>query len=162
MILAEVEGNDLAAILGFLYTGSVAVPQARLEAFSSTADALKIRIPPLPHALKAQTSSDVNNSRYKSLALTHEDVTQNTEQVGLNLKIINKTNCLRRLLMSSNKDNILEKNSNNTYSKLKSYVANRVIASPWCQFVQPYHLPKIQPILKNNESSSRSCVSKNL
>ncbi|XP_008555602.1 zinc finger protein 415 [Microplitis demolitor] len=157
MILAEVEGNDLAAILGFLYTGSVAVPQARLEAFSSTADALKIRIPPLPHALKAQTSSDVNNSRYKSLALTHEDVTQNTEQVGLNLKIINKTNCLRRLLMSSNKDNILEKNSNNTYSKLKSYVANRVIASPWCQFVQPYHLPKIQPILKNNESSSRSC-----
>ncbi|KAH0564705.1 hypothetical protein KQX54_013518 [Cotesia glomerata] len=107
MILAEVEGNDLASILGFLYTGSVAVPQARLEAFSSTADALKIRIPPLPHALKAQTVSDAkNNSSYKSYA--HVDLPEDCQEV-----------------------------------------ANRVIASPWSQLVQP----KFQPILKNKSSN---------
>ncbi|XP_074112847.1 uncharacterized protein LOC141536308 isoform X2 [Cotesia typhae] len=156
MILAEVEGNDLASILGFLYTGSVAVPQARLEAFSSTADALKIRIPPLPYALKAQTLSDAkNNLSYKSYA--HVDRPEDCQQVGLNLKIINKTHCLRRLLMSphqeisdnNNINSIHCNNDNNSFNKLKSYVANRVIASPWSQLVQP----KFQPILKNKSSN---------
>ncbi|KAK0179765.1 hypothetical protein PV327_005486 [Microctonus hyperodae] len=173
VILAEVEANDLEAILSFLYTGSAIVPKARLEAFSSAADALKIKIPPLPLALTLPNNSSIghfNDSNYfenqsnivENNNLNHliNDVNDNyTENVGLNLKIV-PTECIRKLLSSQNynQDNIddycinlkLPEVSSREVVKLKSHVANRVIASPWCQLAMPYHLPKIQPIIQQN------------
>lgn len=110
VILAEVEGNDLAAILGFLYTGTAEVPEARLEAFSSTADALRITIPPLPPALTLPESPKNPNKYHQHFDchLNNEDkipmdltttprVTANHTDVGLNLKI-ERMDCLRQLL----------------------------------------------------------------
>nr|XP_012150707.1 PREDICTED: zinc finger and BTB domain-containing protein 49 [Megachile rotundata]XP_012150708.1 PREDICTED: zinc finger and BTB domain-containing protein 49 [Megachile rotundata]XP_012150709.1 PREDICTED: zinc finger and BTB domain-containing protein 49 [Megachile rotundata]XP_012150710.1 PREDICTED: zinc finger and BTB domain-containing protein 49 [Megachile rotundata]XP_012150711.1 PREDICTED: zinc finger and BTB domain-containing protein 49 [Megachile rotundata]XP_012150712.1 PREDICTED: zinc len=48
VILAEVEAPELAAILGFVYTGSATVPRLRLNAFLRAAEALRIRLPPVP------------------------------------------------------------------------------------------------------------------
>ncbi|CAK9818905.1 Zinc finger protein 782 [Anthophora quadrimaculata] len=48
VILAEVEAPELAAILGFVYTGSATVPRPRLNAFLHAAEALHIRLPPVP------------------------------------------------------------------------------------------------------------------
>lgn len=185
MILAEVEGNDLEAILGFLYTGSAIVPKARLEAFSSAADALRIKIPPLPLALTLPNNSSIghfNDSNYlqnqsinvenNNLNRLINDVNDNyTEEVGLNLKIVS-TECIRKLLSSQNysQNNIddccmnlkLPEISSREVVKLKSHVANRVIASPWCQLAMPYHLPKIQPIVQRNNhllSIENNCVS---
>ncbi|XP_024943958.1 zinc finger protein 569 isoform X2 [Cephus cinctus] len=72
IILAEVEGPELAAILGFVYTGSAAVPKGRLDAFLRAAKALSIRLPPLPEMitscmddLKVEDFKDVKvNARY--------------------------------------------------------------------------------------------------
>ncbi|XP_034948258.1 zinc finger protein 595 [Chelonus insularis] len=161
VILAEVEGNDLAAILGFLYTGSTAVPSARLEAFSSTADALRIRIPPLPRVLKNQRISENikdHSKVYDYLSSTQElevreTMVQKEDENGLNLKM-DKTICLRRLLMSDNinKNKMLPRE----IVKFKSHVANRVFASPWCQLVRPYHSPKSRVILQNSESCCKN------
>lgn len=52
VILAEVEGPELAAILGFVYTGNATVPRPRLNAFLRAAEALHIRLPPLPIVMK--------------------------------------------------------------------------------------------------------------
>ncbi|XP_033334351.2 uncharacterized protein LOC117225141 [Megalopta genalis] len=51
VILAEVEAPELAAILGFVYTGSATVPRPRLQAFLRAAEALRIRLPPVPLAM---------------------------------------------------------------------------------------------------------------
>ncbi|XP_076299569.1 uncharacterized protein LOC143218322 [Lasioglossum baleicum] len=51
VILAEVEAPELAAILGFVYTGSATVPRPRLHAFLRAAEALRIRLPPVPLAM---------------------------------------------------------------------------------------------------------------
>ncbi|XP_076238172.1 uncharacterized protein LOC143181561 [Calliopsis andreniformis] len=48
VILAEVEAPELAAILGFVYTGSATVSRPRLNAFLHAAEALHIRLPPVP------------------------------------------------------------------------------------------------------------------
>ena len=48
VILAEVEAPELAALLGFVYTGSATVPRPRLNAFLHAAEALHIRLPPVP------------------------------------------------------------------------------------------------------------------
>ncbi|XP_015436209.1 PREDICTED: uncharacterized protein LOC107191636 [Dufourea novaeangliae] len=48
VILAEVEAPELAAILGFVYTGTATVPRPRLNAFLHAAEALHIRLPPVP------------------------------------------------------------------------------------------------------------------
>lgn len=48
VILAEVEAPELAALLGFIYTGSTTVPRVRLDAFLRAAEALRIRLPPVP------------------------------------------------------------------------------------------------------------------
>lgn len=45
IILAEVEGPELSAILGFVYTGSATIPKSRLEAFTRAAETLHVRIP---------------------------------------------------------------------------------------------------------------------
>ena len=52
VILAEVEGPELAAILGFVYTGNATVPRLRLNEFLRAAEALHIRLPPLPVVMK--------------------------------------------------------------------------------------------------------------
>ena len=52
VILAEMEGPELAAILGFVYTGSATVPRPRLNAFLRAAETLHIRLPPLPVVMK--------------------------------------------------------------------------------------------------------------
>lgn len=48
VILAEVEAPELAALLGFVYTGSATVPRMRLDAFLRAAEALRIRLPSVP------------------------------------------------------------------------------------------------------------------
>ncbi|XP_011146613.2 myoneurin-like [Harpegnathos saltator] len=48
VILAEVEAPELAALLGFVYTGSATVPRVRLDAFLRAAEALRIQLPPVP------------------------------------------------------------------------------------------------------------------
>ncbi|EFN68751.1 Zinc finger protein 782, partial [Camponotus floridanus] len=48
VILAEMEAPELAALLGFVYTGSVTVPRMRLDAFLRAAETLRIRLPPVP------------------------------------------------------------------------------------------------------------------
>lgn len=48
MILAEVEAPELAALLGFVYTGSATVPRMRLDAFLRAAEALRIQLPSMP------------------------------------------------------------------------------------------------------------------
>lgn len=48
VILAGVEAPELAAILGFVYTGSATVPRPRLNAFLHAAEALHIALPPVP------------------------------------------------------------------------------------------------------------------
>lgn len=48
VILAGVEAPELAAILGFVYTGSATVPRPRLDAFLHAAEALHIALPPVP------------------------------------------------------------------------------------------------------------------
>ncbi|XP_012285134.1 B-cell lymphoma 6 protein [Orussus abietinus] len=53
VILAEVEGPELAAILGFVYTGSATVPRPRLDAFLRAAETLHIQLPPLPGLMKS-------------------------------------------------------------------------------------------------------------
>ncbi|XP_031779700.1 zinc finger protein 449 isoform X2 [Nasonia vitripennis] len=52
VILADIEGPELAALLGFVYTGSATVPRARLEAFLRAAEALRIRLPTAPPELQ--------------------------------------------------------------------------------------------------------------
>ncbi|XP_012224560.1 uncharacterized protein [Linepithema humile] len=48
VILAETEAPELAALLGFIYTGSVTIPRVRLNAFLHAAETLRIRLPPVP------------------------------------------------------------------------------------------------------------------
>lgn len=48
VILAEMEAPELAALLGFVYTGSATVPRMRLDAFLRAAETLRIRLPPVP------------------------------------------------------------------------------------------------------------------
>ncbi|KAL6448221.1 hypothetical protein ACFW04_000308 [Cataglyphis niger] len=48
VILAEMEAPELAALLGFVYTGSATVPRVRLDAFLRAAETLRIRLPPVP------------------------------------------------------------------------------------------------------------------
>ncbi|XP_029171861.1 zinc finger protein 236-like [Nylanderia fulva] len=48
VILAETEAPELAALLGFVYTGSATVPRMRLDAFLRAAETLRIRLPPVP------------------------------------------------------------------------------------------------------------------
>lgn len=52
VILADIEGPELAALLGFVYTGSATVPRGRLEAFLRAAEALRIRLPTAPPELQ--------------------------------------------------------------------------------------------------------------
>lgn len=48
VILAETEAPELAALLGFVYTGNATVPRMRLDAFLRAAETLHIRLPPVP------------------------------------------------------------------------------------------------------------------
>ncbi|XP_011631443.1 uncharacterized protein LOC105423398 [Pogonomyrmex barbatus] len=64
VILAEVEAPELAALLGFVYTGSATVPRMRLDAFLRAAEALRIRLPSVPPVCGGQTdckSEDVKD-----------------------------------------------------------------------------------------------------
>lgn len=42
------EAPELAALLGFIYTGNVTIPRVRLNAFLHAAETLRIRLPPVP------------------------------------------------------------------------------------------------------------------
>lgn len=52
VILAEVEGPELAAILGLIYTGNAAIARPRLDAFLRAAQTLRIKLPPLPEMMR--------------------------------------------------------------------------------------------------------------
>lgn len=58
VILAEVEAPELAALLGFVYTGSATVPRVRLDAFLRAAEALRIQLPPVPVVMTCGDQSD--------------------------------------------------------------------------------------------------------
>ncbi|KAL0128366.1 hypothetical protein PUN28_003569 [Cardiocondyla obscurior] len=58
VILAEVEAPELAALLGFVYTGSATVPRMRLDAFLRAAEALRIRLPPVPTMATCDQAAD--------------------------------------------------------------------------------------------------------
>lgn len=58
VILAEMEAPELAALLGFVYTGSATVPRMRLDAFLRAAEALRIRLPPVPVVMTSDRGSD--------------------------------------------------------------------------------------------------------
>lgn len=58
VILAEVEAPELAALLGFIYTGSATVPRVRLEAFLCAAEALRLRLPPVPVVMTCDEQTD--------------------------------------------------------------------------------------------------------
>ncbi|XP_014489208.1 PREDICTED: uncharacterized protein LOC106752194 [Dinoponera quadriceps] len=58
VILAEVEAPELAALLGFVYTGSATVPRIRLDAFLRAAEALRIQLPPVPPAVVMTCGGD--------------------------------------------------------------------------------------------------------
>lgn len=58
MILAEVEAPELAALLGFVYTGSATVPRVRLDAFLRAAEALRIQLPPVPVVMTCGDQAD--------------------------------------------------------------------------------------------------------
>ncbi|XP_011881133.1 PREDICTED: myoneurin-like [Vollenhovia emeryi] len=58
VILAEVEAPELAALLGFIYTGSATVPRMRLDAFLRAAEALRIRLPPVPVMTTCEQAAD--------------------------------------------------------------------------------------------------------
>ncbi|XP_046479144.1 uncharacterized protein [Neodiprion pinetum] len=51
VILAEVEGPELAAILGLIYTGNAAIARPRLDAFLRAAQTLRVNLPPLPEMM---------------------------------------------------------------------------------------------------------------
>lgn len=51
VILAEVEGPELAAILGLIYTGNAAIARPRLDAFLRAAQTLRVKLPPLPEMM---------------------------------------------------------------------------------------------------------------
>lgn len=58
VILAEVEAPELAALLGFVYTGSATVPRVRLDAFLRAAEALRIQLPPVPVVMTCGDQAD--------------------------------------------------------------------------------------------------------
>jgi len=60
VILAEVEAPELSALLGFVYTGSATVPRARLDAFLRAAEALHIRLPPVPVVMTSSSEQMTN------------------------------------------------------------------------------------------------------
>lgn len=69
VILADIEGPELAALLGFVYTGSATVPRGRLEAFLRAAEALRIRLPTAPPEL--QHHDDVKDVKLNPLPYLH-------------------------------------------------------------------------------------------
>lgn len=69
MILAEVEAPELAAILGFVYTGSATVPRPRLNAFLHAAEALHIRLPPVPVVMTC-TQADCKQEDIKDVKIS--------------------------------------------------------------------------------------------
>lgn len=177
MILAEVEGHDLAAVLGFVYTGSTAVPRERLEAFSKTADALRIRIPPFPAALKIPDPIQIiHNSQTLNIGINRfGNFSQNPHyRMDFKCEYIRPS---RSIQEPENRENeLIEYHSSsqyiaNTDRELdyclnlkktdfspqdrripKLFVANRVSASPWCQLARPYHFPRLQPIVLNTRN----------
>ncbi|CAL7939664.1 unnamed protein product [Xylocopa violacea] len=69
VILAEVEAPELAAILGFVYTGSATVPRPRLNAFLHAAEALHIRLPPVPLVMTC-TQADCKQEDIKDVKIS--------------------------------------------------------------------------------------------
>ncbi|KAJ8681179.1 hypothetical protein QAD02_016966, partial [Eretmocerus hayati] len=57
VILAETEGPELAALLGFVYTGSASLPRPLLDPFVRAAEALRIRLPALEPTTTICTSN---------------------------------------------------------------------------------------------------------
>ncbi|XP_068975982.1 uncharacterized protein [Bombus flavifrons] len=69
VILAGVEAPELAAILGFVYTGSTTVPRPRLNAFLHAAEALHIRLPPVPVVMTC-TQADCKQEDIKDVKIS--------------------------------------------------------------------------------------------
>uniref|UniRef100_A0A0C9RQU7 Lolal_4 protein n=1 Tax=Fopius arisanus TaxID=64838 RepID=A0A0C9RQU7_9HYME len=154
MILPDVDGNDLAAVLEFVYTGHTAVSGERLDSFSSTAEALKIDIPPIPRPLTLScnespltTSEMIKCKRYygefnAGVNMTKRKLNENKSIGEIPLRILSQNNCL----------NFDDKYFNASREGLRPRfsVANRVSASPWCQILRPHNLPRLQPIIIRN------------
>ncbi|XP_015126839.1 zinc finger protein 300 [Diachasma alloeum] len=160
VILPDLEGNDLAAVLGFIYTGYTAVSGDRLEAFSSTAQFLNIKIPPLPSETRKWEkyyhdigiNMTINNKKFNEKEYFRGGIFYRMSSGSAGEQLLYENNCLN-----------LEKKQKKTTSshglrderRPRLYVANRVSASPWCQMLQPHHLSQSQPIiiLKNNNKT---------
>jgi hypothetical protein len=125
VILAEVEGPELAALLGFVYTGSTTVPRSRLEAFLHAAEALRIRLPALPapgddYVRCEQCPEGCCGPLWPSPAPLPPDYHPAGEDLSC------RESCWRLP---------------------RRQVANQVTASPWHQILRPHHSPKLQPIV---------------
>ncbi|XP_011506142.1 PREDICTED: zinc finger protein 554-like [Ceratosolen solmsi marchali] len=125
VILAEVEGPELAALLGFVYTGSTTVPRGRLEAFLHAAEALRIRLPALPtpgddYVRCEQCPEGCCGPVWPGAVLPPPDYNHAGEDLSC------RESCWRLP---------------------RRQVANQVTASPWHQILRPHHSPKLQPII---------------
>lgn len=69
VILAGVEAPELAAILGFVYTGSATVPRPRLNAFLHAAEALHIALPPVPLVMTCAQSDCKQEDDFKDVKI---------------------------------------------------------------------------------------------
>lgn len=69
VILAGVEAPELAAILGFVYTGSATVPRPRLNAFLHAAEALHIALPPVPLVMTCAQSECKQEDDFKDVKI---------------------------------------------------------------------------------------------
>ncbi|KAG7188193.1 hypothetical protein KM043_017686 [Ampulex compressa] len=72
VILAEIEAPELAAILGFVYTGSTSVLRERFDAFLRAAEALHIRLPLLPFTIN-DLKQELNYINLKHLDSLHNN-----------------------------------------------------------------------------------------
>ncbi|XP_063972312.1 zinc finger protein 260-like [Diachasmimorpha longicaudata] len=152
VILPDVEGNDLAAVLGFIYTGYTAVSGDRLEAFSSTAEALNIKIPPLPRPLSlSRDEISLSTGGTGKWEKYHDNVGINMTKNKLNEEecyqgVVHRMppQCSEEELYENDCLNLEKKNCYGFREKRRPrfYVANRASASPWCQILQPHHLSK--------------------
>ncbi|XP_043464275.1 uncharacterized protein LOC122499817 [Leptopilina heterotoma] len=113
VILAEVEGPELAAILGFVYTGNATVPRPRLSAFLRAAEALHIQLPPLPMVMK----NDCKPEDIKDLKISTKYL--ECDQYPSNEKWYHRP---RRTILSHDYDqNLLKKKQETLYSAYDDY-----------------------------------------
>ncbi|CAB0027880.1 unnamed protein product, partial [Trichogramma brassicae] len=135
VILAEVEGPELAALLGLVYTGSASVPRPRLEAFLRAAEALRIPLA-APEPAPPQLTDQQQQQQQQQQQADHKPQQQHGKP---------SSNCFEELRCCDSWQH--QPGSLTTQQQQQQLlgpgggrrqpVANHVAPSPWSQLLRP-------------------------